>query len=91
MIASRLPRLKIQTNDIAARISGAIGGEMRLDIYMKSRMYFLLANLMRKMHYFSKLASIRFEYYYKICMVRGIFSSDTTLEQKKVLADILNS
>ena len=58
---------------------------------IQSRMYFLLAKLMQKMHYFSKLANIRFEYYYKICMVRGISSSNTTLEQKKVMFDILNS
>jgi len=36
-----------------------------------------------------KLASITFEHYYRICMVRGISSSNTTLEQKKVMADIL--
>ena len=63
----------------------------KIDIYMKSRMYFLLAKLMRKMHYFSKLASITFEHYYRICMVRGISSSNTTLEQKNVMTDILNS
>ena len=56
---------------------------------MKFKLYFLLANLLRKVAYYLELFSIKLRYWSNVSKVYGIDSTNCSVEGKKEMYNIL--